>query len=83
MKTGHDYFREYQKKMELDSDEQIIARFNREVKSQGSGTARFSYLSALHHEFIRRGFDFSVVGDAKSLSFKNLVSLENKIIRLL
>jgi hypothetical protein len=50
------------------------------VGNSGSGTARFSFLAALHQEFIRRGFDYSEIGDANSLSLKHKVTLENKRI---
>lgn len=82
MKTGHDYFVEYQKEFEDCSDEEVLKWFNREVNNGGSGTARFSFLHALHQEFIRRGYDYSEIGDEKSLSFKHKVTLENKTIKI-
>ena len=80
MKTGHDYFVEYQKQLGYYSNVELIGRFNEEVKNEGSDTARYSFLAALHHEFIRRGFDYSEIGDANSLSLKHKVTLENKRI---
>ena len=80
MKTSHEYFVEFQKQLESYDDTELISRFNAEVGNSRSGTARFSFLAALHHEFIRRGYDYSEIGDAKSISFKNKVILENRII---
>jgi hypothetical protein len=81
MKTGLDYFAEFQKQLESYCDVELINRFNEEVNNGGSGTARYSFLAALHHEFIRRGYDYSEIGDANSLSFKHKVTLENKTIK--
>lgn len=83
MKTGHDYFVEFQKQLESYNDEELINRFNGEVNNRGSGSARFSFLAALNHEFIQRGFDYSEIGDSNSLSFKDKVTLKNKIIKKL
>ena len=80
MKTGQDYFIEFKKELESYNDEELIKRFNEEVDNKGSGTARFSFLSALHYEFGLRGFDFSEIGNADSLSFKDKITLINKTI---
>ena len=83
MKTGQDYFIEYQKRFEMDSDDELLDAFNSLVNNGGTGTARFSYGAALHHEFIRRGYDYSAVGDSDSLSFRDKIRLENrKIIKI-
>lgn len=81
MKTGHDYFIEYQKLFESCSDEELLKWFNREVNNCGSGTIRFSFLAALHHEFNRREYDYYEIGDVNSLSFKYKVILENNTIK--
>ena len=81
MKTGSDYFVEYQKQLESYSNAELIHRFNEEVNNGGSGSARYSFLAALHHEFIRRGFDYSEIGDSDSLSFKQNVTLENNAMK--
>lgn len=83
MKTGHDYFVEFQKQLEFDSDIELIDRFNEEVNNVGSGSARYSFLAALHHEFIRRGFNYSVIGDSDSLSFRDKITLKYKTIKKL
>ena len=81
MKTGQDYFIEFQKQLKSYNDEELINRFNEEVGNKGWGTARASFLSALHEEFNLRGFDYSVIGDTNSLSFKNKITLINKTIK--
>jgi hypothetical protein len=83
MKTSHEYFVEFQKQLESYDDTELISSFNSEVGNRGSGTARFSFLAALHQEFIRRGFDYSEFGDENSISFKHQVILENRAIKKL
>ena len=83
MKTSHDYFIDFENDLKKYTDDQLVARFNREVNNNGSGTARFSFLAALHNEFNRRGFDYSEIGDKKSLSFREKIALDNKIIKKL
>lgn len=80
MKTGHDYFVEYQKLFKDCSEKELLKWFNREVNNGGSGTARFSFLAALHEEFIRREYDYSAIGDSKSLSFRDKIRLKNNTI---
>jgi hypothetical protein len=80
MKTGHDYFIEFQKQLESYSDIELISRFNEEVNNAGSGSARYSFLASLHHEFIRREYDYSAIGDSKSLSFRDKIRLKNNTI---
>ena len=80
MKTSHDYFNDFENDLKKYPDEQLVARFNREVNNKGSGTARFSFLAALHSEFNRRGFDYSEIGDKESLSFRDKITLQNKKI---
>jgi hypothetical protein len=80
MKTSQDYFVEYQKRFENYNDMEILDAFNSLVNNAGTGTARFSYGAALHHEFIRRGYDYSAVGDSDSLSFRDKIRLEDRTI---
>ena len=79
MKSSHDYFVEFQKQLESYNDMELVASFNGEVNNKGSGTARFSFLAALHQEFIRRGFNYSEIGDEKSISVKHKIILEIKL----
>ena len=83
MKTGQDYFIEFQKKLKTYNDTELISRFNEEVGNKGWGTARSSFLSALHEEFNLRGFDYSAIGDTESLSFKDKITLICKTIKKL
>ena len=83
MKTGEDYYKEYQAKLGAVSDEELIQLFNNEVGNKGWGTARASFLAAVHKEFEKRGFDFSIIGDATNLSFKNKIEQEGKKIKLI
>jgi hypothetical protein len=83
MKTSRDYFIDFETDLKNCKDDQLVARFNQEVNNKGSGTARFSFLAALHNEFNRRGFDYSEIGDKKSLSFRDKITLGKKIIKKL
>jgi hypothetical protein len=80
MKTGHDYIVEFQTRFEMYSDDKLLEAFNGYVNSGGSSIVRFYYGVALHHEFIRRGYDYSAVGDSASLSFRDKIRLENRTI---
>jgi hypothetical protein len=64
------------------SDEQLIASFNRETGHNGWTSTRGAYLKALHEEFDRRGFDYSCIGDSRSLSFSRRIRLVGKTIEL-
>lgn len=55
--------------------EQVVDAFNLEVGKMGWGNARASYLGALHEALELRGVDYSAIGDAKSLSFRERVAL--------
>ena len=78
--TAHKYIKEYTDRFITHTDSEIISVFNREVGNSGWGTARASYLVAIHSEFDRRKFDYSEIGDSKSLSFKNHIVLDGKKI---
>lgn len=43
------------------SDEQLVARFNREVGNRGWVSARVYFLEALRNQFENRGLDYSFV----------------------
>ena len=75
---GQKYFEEYVNRFSTYSDSEIISTFNFEVGNSGWGTARASYLSAIHSEFDRRNIDYSLIGDAQTLSFKNEITLDGK-----
>ncbi|MGB5383433.1 MAG: hypothetical protein WBN19_06250 [Lutimonas sp.] len=65
------------------SDEKLIACFNREVGCSGWGTAKASYLGALHEQLNLRKLDYSEIGDLQRLSFRRKVKLEGKKIRVI
>lgn len=50
--------------------------------NNGWGTAIASYLAAIHQEFNKRGIDFSQIGKATELSFKNKIELIEKVIKI-
>jgi len=62
-----------------ESDEELIARFNREVGCGGWVSARGRYLAELHQEFAKR-FDYSAIGDASVLSLARKIKLVGKKI---
>ena len=62
------------------TDADLIALFNHEVTQQGWGTARAAFLGALHQQFIDRDFDYSSIGDVRSLSLLRPVKLDGKVI---
>ena len=81
--TGEEYFKKFSSDFEQKSNDEIITAFNNEVgdiSNKGWGTGRASYLAAIHKEFDKRNFDYSEIGNDKSLSFKSKIVLkENKI----
>ncbi|MGO9648566.1 MAG: hypothetical protein ACLPLR_08780 [Terriglobales bacterium] len=62
-----------------ESDEELIARFNREVGCGGWVSARGRYLTELHQEFAKR-FDYSAIGNASALSLARKIKLVGKKI---
>lgn len=79
---GSKYYNEFVERFKTYSNEEIIDCFNKEVGNSGWGTARASYLAAIQNEFGRRKFDYSDIGDKKSLSFKYEIYLEKDKIFL-
>jgi hypothetical protein len=71
----------FRRRMRQYDDQELIGCFNNEVGKQGWGTARSCYLSAIHAEWIARGFDFSMVGDSRRLSFRHKVTLADGVVR--
>lgn len=78
---GQKYFEEYTNLLSSFSDNEIISTFNKEVGNSGWGTARASFLAVIHVEFIKRGFDYSAIGDEKCLTFDNHITIENNTIK--
>ena len=63
------------------TDQEIIAAFNKEAGNRGWGTARASYLGALHKQLEKRNFDYSEIGNKGSMSLKFKIKLEGKVIK--
>jgi hypothetical protein len=75
-----DRMNEYLEQFKEITDEELIRRFNEQVGVRGGVPARGAYMAAIHAEFDRRGFDYSLIGDSISLSFKNKIKLVGKKI---
>jgi len=76
-------YNEYLDRFSNYSDEEIIDCFNHEVGQGGWGTARASYLGALHEQLNIRKIDYSEIGDTQRLSLKRKVKLEGKKIKVI
>ncbi|MBC8342406.1 MAG: hypothetical protein H8E61_00315 [Bacteroidetes bacterium] len=73
-------YNEFATRFQQMTDEELIKAFNREVGMHGWGNSRANSLSALHDEFIRRSWEYSIIGDKNNLSFKTHIKLvANKI----
>ena len=77
-KTSHDYAIEFEHSFENEPDDKIIEFFNKEVGKNAWGTARAGYILALSNTFSKRGIDYSIVGDWKSISLAKRVKLVGK-----
>jgi hypothetical protein len=77
-KTSHDYPIEFEHSFENQSDDKIVALFNNEIGKNAWGTARAGYILALSNTFSKRGIDFSIIGDWKSISLAKRVRLVGK-----
>lgn len=64
-------------------DIEVIKAFNNQVGNLGWTSSRASYLAALHLEFDERGWNYSEIGDARGLSYRNEVYLVGKKISVL
>ena len=76
-------FKRYMEQLNNYSDEEIIEVFNREVGNGGWGTARASFLGALHEQLNIRKFDYSEIGDKGSCSLANKVKLVGITIKVI
>ena len=83
MNLPQELFHKYMEQLNKFSDEEIIENFNHEVGNGGWGTARASYLGALHEQLNIRKFDYSEIGDNGRLSFANKVKLIGKTIKVI
>ena len=74
-------YEQYTKSFDKFTDQEIIAAFNTEAGNCGWGTARASYLGALHKQLDKRKFDYAEIGDKGSMSLKSKIKLEGKVIK--
>ncbi len=77
--SKRNYYEEFKEFFTNMSDEELIIAFNREVGNNGWVSARAFYLATMHKEFEKR-FDYSKIGDKKSLSFAREIRLIDKKI---
>lgn len=70
-------------RFEMYSDIELFETFNKEVWNTWWTSTRATFLSELHNEFDNRWFDYSNIWDTKSLSFKNKIILDWKIINII
>ena len=73
-------YEKYMKALDQYTDQEIIKAFNKEAGNCGWGTARASWLGALHKQFDKRNFDYSAIGDKGSMSIKSKIKLEGKVV---
>ena len=78
MKTSLEYSIEFEQSFENEPDEKIVELLNNEIGKNTWGTARAGYILALSNTFSKRGIDFSIIGDWKSISLANRVRLVGK-----
>ncbi len=83
MNKAHEYYDRFMKSLNKLSDEEIVDEFNREVGNGGWGTARASFLGALHKQFRLRNLDYSEIGDQGSYSLSRKVKLVGKTIKVI
>ncbi len=79
-KTSLDYAVEFEHSFENEPDDKIVDYFNKEVGKSSWGTARAGYILALRNTFSKRGIDFSIIGDWKSISLAKRVRLVGKYL---
>ena len=76
-------YEKYMKRFDKCTDQEIIKAFNREAGNCGWGTARASYLGALHHQLEKRNFDYAEIGDSSAMSIKSKIKLEGKVVKII
>jgi hypothetical protein len=77
-KTSYDYAIEFEHSFENEQDDKIVDYFNKEVGKNTWGIARTGYILALSNTFSKRGIDYSIVGNWKSISLAKRVRLVGK-----
>ena len=76
-------YEQYTERLDQKTDQEIIKAFNREAGNCGWGTARASYLGALHKQLDKRNFDFSEIGDEGRMSIKSKIKLKGKVVSII
>ena len=74
-------YEQYTERLDQKTDQEIIKAFNREAGNCGWGTARASYLGALHDQLEKRNFDYSEIGDSAAMSIESKIKREGKVIK--
>lgn len=69
-------------RFETYSNIELIEAFNKEVWNKWWTSSRAEFLIWIHNEFNKRWFDYSKIGDSKSLSFKNKIELVAGVIKI-
>jgi len=77
-KTANDYYIEYSEKQNLLTDTELISVFNDNVGISSFGVSRQGLLSSIKEQLIERKIDFSLIGNAKSISYSSCVILKGK-----
>ncbi len=81
-KTTEEYFDYFTKYFSELTNTELIEKFNREVGIYAFGVARQGCLKALENQLVKRGIDFSEVGDKTRMSYATKVDLvNNKMIK--
>jgi hypothetical protein len=83
MELPQKLFKQYMRGFNKCSDERIIECLNEEVGKGGWGTARASYLGALHEQLNIRNFDYSEIGDKGRMSIAKKLKLVGKKIKVI
>jgi hypothetical protein len=78
MKSLAEYRRFYFETFHELSDDELVERFNGQVRIRSWGPARQGYLCALEEALTHRGIDFSVCGNSKTMSYAHCVILKEK-----
>ena len=80
-KTPHEHFEDFMSRMDGDSDNGIVKRFNSQVGIKGWTGATGAYMSAIRKQFEKRGIDYSEVGTSSVMSYREKVTMiKNKLI---
>lgn len=83
--TREEYYKRYAQELRERfgkyTDQELIDAYNVQVTSQGWVTSRGYYLVALIREMKQRSWDYSLIDQNGSLSFRSFIRLEdNKVI---